>query len=678
MKPQSLHAHLSCSAILVFVVAVLCNQVAAQTAPFPVYVSTGAGQQILAIDGNSGAVTGVCNIPAVPEDVVVGPDGNLYVADTSGNKIYRVTTPIAPPASPAGACDKTAIYDQSVTPSSCTNVAGQTGQACPTGPEGPSFLRISTLDLYFNTHGAGSSGVWKIPCAANSTDIIKCPASNPPAVQVLSDTSIGSGEGVDFDIFGKVLAVDQAGNKVLRKCLASAGCSPSPVTAISTGLSAPVGIALNTCGDILVASGNSIRRYNNTSPTATFQDSLSFSGNNTPRFFEVDSSNRLFVVTASDESGKGGTFWRFDPPPPAGNPPTNPLRSCGLGSFTTGLTVPIKTNLAAGIATSNALGLGLSASNVSITASFDAPTQQHPFANRNTYDFGAQHTFTVTCNKVNSAFDLTVTAVKSQPTDTANAEVTFTPPFPQIPSLQCPVVLDQPQCLHYGGQHGFCTQYVETSSDNVDNHCAVSQSGQFTFFVTFAAAESIGNPGGAHTLGQNTTYPSSDPFNECQSKDFYDALAGADPVRMSGSNSKHVVFNANQSGGSITLNSPISSCGSLANCNPQFNIGQNVNVKFTLLQGTTPITDATEQLSIARVRNTYKGVVTDEFVPQTVVSTKASNVLNFFNPNSSGQYSYNDNSSAFDKLPKGTTAVYQYTIWGNGAPPKSFLVSGTF
>jgi hypothetical protein len=678
MKPQLLRTCLSCTGILVFVVAVLSNQVAAQTA-FPVYVSTGAGQQILAIDGNSGAVTGVCNIsPAVPEDVVIGPDGNLYVADTSGNKIYRVTTPIAVPASPAGLCTATPIYDQSLTPNSCTNIAGQTNQACPTGPEGPSFLRISTLDLYFNTHGVGTSGVWKIPCAANAPDSIKCPSSTPPAVQVLSNTSIVSGEGVDFDIFGKLLAVDQAGNKVLRACLASAtGCSPSPVAVISAGLSAPVGLALNTCGDILVASGNSIRRYSDTSPTATFQDSLSFSGNNTPRFLEVDSSNRLFVITASDESGKGGTFWRFDPPPASGNPPSNPLRSCALPSFTAKVAVPIKTNLAAGIATTNALGLGLSASNASITASFDVPTQQHPFANTNTYDFGAQHTFTVTCNKVSSPFDLTVTAVKSQPTDTANAEVIFNTPFPQTRNLQCPVVIDQPQCLHYGGQHGFCTQYVETSSDNVDNHCAVSQSGQFTFFVTFAAAESIGSPGGAHTLGQNTT----DPFNECQSKDFYDALAAADPVRMSGSNSKHVVFNANQSGGTITLNSPISSCQSPTNCNPQFNVGQNINVKFTLLQGTSPITDATEQLSIERVSHTPKGgqpIPEDPPVPQTVISTKASNVLNFFNPNNSGQYSYNDDSSAFDKLPKGTTAVYQYTIWGNGAPPFSFFASGSF
>jgi VCBS repeat-containing protein len=61
-----------------------------------------------------------------------------------------------------------------------------------------------------------------------------------------------------------------------------------------------------------------------------------------------------------------------------------------------------------------------------------------------------------------------------------------------------------------------------------------------------------------------------------------------------------------------------------------------------------------------------------------VVATPSPATLNFFVPNSSGQYSYNVDSSAFDKLPKGTTATYQFTIWGNGATPFSFFTTGTF
>jgi hypothetical protein len=256
--------------------------------------------------------------------------------------------------------------------------------------------------------------------------------------------------------------------------------------------------------------------------------------------------------------------------------------------------------------------------------------------------------------------------------------------------------------MHYGGQHGFCTQYLEEalnpnsqpanqpiSDASLGGFCsATSSQNAFTFLAFFDSAEFVNNPGGAHaTVDVLTNPPTSgnitQAYDECQSQDFYPQLSTGDPVRLTGSNSKHVVFNSNEAfDGAITLNSPVSSCQSPTNCNPQFNIGQNINVKFTLLQRTSPftaITNATEQLSIARVRHITKGVDSGpEFVPQTVVATKNSATLNFFVANGSGQYSYNADSSAFDKLPKGTAATYQFTIWGNGAPPFTFFTTGTF
>jgi hypothetical protein len=663
---KDLRAHFCCSLLALFVAALPTQMNAQET----IYVSTGAGQQILAFDAKLGTVTGVCNINAVPEDVVVGPDGKLYVADTTGNRIFRVPTPIPAPAPTAASCGATTIYDQGT--ATCTGT-------CPTGPEGPSFLRIATLDLYFNTHGTSSRGVWKIPGIAGAAKAACSDVACPAPVQVFSSSS--SGEGLDFDIFGKLLAVDQAGNQVVRdtvSCLntPTAGC-PAPFI---SNLSAPVGIAFNTCGDVLVASGKAVNRYDRI--TAALLDSLSFSGNNIPQFLEVDSTNRLFVVTASDESGKGGTFWRFDPPP-----------ASALRSFTTGLTVPIKTSLAPGIATSNALGLGVSASNASIQATFTPPTHNNP-GNSNVYNFGAQHSFTATCNSVLQPFNLTVTAVKSSPTDAPVPDLTFDSPFPSPSSptsvQQCPVALVNPQCLHYGGQHGFCTQYVEQATTlggvaisddpsvqpNITQFCSGSPS-PFTFFVTFSSAEFINDPGGAHAVGANA------PYTDCQSQDFYPQLSTGDPVRMSGTNSKHVVFNADDMfNGTISLNSPVSSCQTPTNCNPQFNIGQNINVKFTLLRNSSPfaaITNATEQVSIALVRQITKGVDSGpEFIPQTVVATKNSATLNFFVPNGSGQYSYNVDSSAFDKLPKGTAATYQFTIWGNGSTPFTFFTTGSF
>ena len=95
-----------------------------------------------------------------------------------------------------------------------------------------------------------------IGCAAASS----CPAP----VRIIQPFS-SAGEGIEFDFPGDMLMVDQAGGALFRK-VAPFVPTPNPfagsASSFITGLLSPVGVAVNTCGDILVTSGLSIKRYN--------------------------------------------------------------------------------------------------------------------------------------------------------------------------------------------------------------------------------------------------------------------------------------------------------------------------------------------------------------------------------------------------------------------------------
>jgi hypothetical protein len=58
---KDLRAHFCCSLLALFVAALPTQMNAQET----IYVSTGAGQQILAFDAKLGTVTGVCNIKVI-------------------------------------------------------------------------------------------------------------------------------------------------------------------------------------------------------------------------------------------------------------------------------------------------------------------------------------------------------------------------------------------------------------------------------------------------------------------------------------------------------------------------------------------------------------------------------------------------------------------------------------
>src|SRR5205814_890549 len=113
-----------------------------------VYVSTFSSHQILCVDQVSSAVTVKVTTQGAnfnPRDLAVGPDGNLYIAD-SDREIWRF--------------DPTASEGPS-NPSLVATLPANSGT-----PDGPGFRGRD--NLYVNTRGPNPTGIWKIPNAATS------------------------------------------------------------------------------------------------------------------------------------------------------------------------------------------------------------------------------------------------------------------------------------------------------------------------------------------------------------------------------------------------------------------------------------------------------------------------------------------------------------------------------
>jgi len=670
--------------------------------PPTIFVSTGSGGQILAVARDTGLTTVIFagGSTFAPEDLVVGPDGKIYVCNTTGNQIIRLT-PATNPANPVTAVEK--VFDNS----------GSTSKQ--TLPEGCSFVSTfsdsaaASLDLYFNAQAPADSctpgpstsciGVWKIAGAATSS------APLPAPVRV-SQAFTSKAEGIEFDIAGDLLTVDTANGKVLRglppnpslgttsfNCgVGSPNCVSAFIPGDNTTLSTPYGIAVNACGDILVADSinSTVNRYSAT--TGFLLDQLAFSSKDHPKYLEADATDALFVVTG-DETGSrssDGKVWRVDLAPPSTIPQPPTSSSCPLPANTSQTNVhllidlkhPATGQLVGTLNIPNALGLAVPATN------FTTPLQTFSASNTpNLFKFG-HFTFSVTCNNLLASFQMQVTALKSRPTDVANAEVTFSPStsWPSTPSAQCPAAVKQPVCVHFASQHGYCTQFEEqaftvaTLPVPISDIALPSFCSAFTFKAGAFTLDLLNNTGGAHTNGTPTQ---TAPFTECQSQHFWPAAgpgidAGWD---LGGDNSKHVVFNSALTvNGKITLQQPVLSCTTTPpplppSCNPMFNFGQNIRVAFELtLPNGSSIPNATERLSILRtmINNT------PDSTPQRVVSTNNVNVNNFFKTGTGNLYTFPVDSSAFDRLPRGTVAIYQFTIWGDGAPPFSFNVTVDF
>jgi len=271
-----------------------------------VYVSTGYNSQILAVDGSSG-VTSVLYTPAgdTPyydlEGLTVGPDNLIYITDPYNYDVFRIPQT-------GGTLQTVYKYSEG---------------SGPDEVQGPSFSTTGLLT--FNTED--DNGVWQI--SFNSSDTPSAPVQVIPAANGAID-----GAGTTYNHADELLIVDQSSSAVLQQNAPGASAMTPLIT--STYLSFPVGVAVNSSGNIFVSnyycpdqcSGYILQFDSAGNPLNTSECDegvcqspyVTFGSPDQPEaplYMQLDASDRLYVVTAYvSGEGTAGKVYRVDPSGP--------------------------------------------------------------------------------------------------------------------------------------------------------------------------------------------------------------------------------------------------------------------------------------------------------------------------------------------------------------------------
>src|SRR6266480_1101103 len=291
-----------------------------------IFVSTFSGRQILKIvDSNPAKVfvlyTGDAQFE--PEGISLGPDNKIYVCDSLGNRIWRITQ---------DGTSAAVIYN--FLPSNSTR---------PQGPEGPSFNHAG--DLFFNTRNDESrpaTGVWTITGLGSTSD---AGPFNP--VNILPTSQIGTffGEGTTFDGQNNLLIVDSSGGRILKSSPSYTSATVIiPNTDQSTVLSEPIGIAVNNQNDIFVANFGSGNIDHFSSAGVFLGTYVTFTSLDRPAYMQFDPSGNLFVVTVQDEYARHGKVWRLPPPQISSQTTPTPILVVDLNTVYTSQNVQILTS----------------------------------------------------------------------------------------------------------------------------------------------------------------------------------------------------------------------------------------------------------------------------------------------------------------------------------------------
>jgi DNA-binding beta-propeller fold protein YncE len=204
-----------------------------------VFLSDPDNEQILRIDTTDDSLVVLYEeAGSFYHDLALGPDGNLYAADALQRVIIRFDPNGTPPM---GISDAEVVYN---------------GVAL--APEGLRFIHWRGGLLFTDANG---SGLWLCEGIADTslaTPVNTCDAANTHRVLDATAPSFG-GAGVSQSVTGDALAVDRNAGTVYEYPMNqfTGSFDPSqPINMVVTGLSDPIGAAVNAHGDIFVASAD--------------------------------------------------------------------------------------------------------------------------------------------------------------------------------------------------------------------------------------------------------------------------------------------------------------------------------------------------------------------------------------------------------------------------------------
>jgi hypothetical protein len=550
------------------------------TAQPAVYVCTPAAQ-VVAVNGTTGAAAVIYTGSGTFDDCVLGPDGRLYVANDT--QVLRFD-PLHPTST-----------DEFVA-------------TLPTGARGLSF---NVTTLYVST---AASGLWAFQGMSDAPQGGPFPSPAAPAF------TLGAGQGVTFSIDGAMWLV--SGSSVRQSPPSYTSSTPLA----TAGLTTPVGVGVETCGNLLVADGTSqtIKRYaRDGTLLGAYLDFPAIGARRlVPKHFEIDASNRVYVV-AETSADKNALIVR------SGENLDGRDATSSCGSAASAITLAeLNPSVIPGLLSSRAAGIAVGPTDHRITKTFSPES-----CGTKLYDFG-YHTMKVTFEQCLTAFSLTISALESLPSD-----VTFDDNPAEFPTA--------PSAIRYSPLGGSVIQYRYDGPLPQPFVHFDTFSAQYGFFTQ----EAVGTPGVARAPGDNPT----DPFMTNVSHAYWDvgALDAAAGDDRGNDFSKRVVFNSPLAVQGCTFGGFALPLGR----GKPFQRPDTIPIGLTL--NGEGCTGGSLMVSVAKLEE-------DGFVVQPVQSlSQADNVME---SKRDGFYQYFLKTSAY------APGTYQITIWGNVTSPINEIV----